>query len=54
MLQQKTPGDYVLATNETHTVRQFVEAALRNLELQFAGRARALMKRDIMQKRDSF
>ena len=27
MLQQNEPGDYVLATNETHTVREFVNAA---------------------------
>ncbi len=27
MLQQDRPGDYVLATNETHTVREFVEEA---------------------------
>lgn len=27
ILQQEKPGDYVLATNETHTVRQFVEQA---------------------------
>ncbi len=27
MLQQDKPGDYVLATNETHTVREFVERA---------------------------
>jgi GDPmannose 4,6-dehydratase len=27
MLQQEQPDDYVLATNETHTVREFVEAA---------------------------
>ena len=27
MLQQDKPDDYVLATNETHTVREFVEAA---------------------------
>lgn len=27
MLQQDTPGDYVLATNETHTVREFAELA---------------------------
>ena len=27
MLQQDNPGDYVLSTNETHTVREFVEAA---------------------------
>lgn len=31
MLQQETPGDYVLATGETHTVREFVEEAFRNL-----------------------
>ena len=31
MLQQDTPGDYVLATNETHTVREFVEAAFQEL-----------------------
>jgi GDP-mannose 4,6-dehydratase len=27
MLQQEAPDDYVLATNETHTVREFVEKA---------------------------
>ena len=31
MLQQDTPGDYVLATNETHTVREFVEASFEEL-----------------------
>ena len=31
MLQQDTPGDYVRATNETHTVREFVEAAFQEL-----------------------
>ncbi len=29
MLQQKVPDDYVLATNEIHTVREFVEEAFR-------------------------
>jgi GDPmannose 4,6-dehydratase len=27
MLQQETPDDYVLATNETHSVREFIEKA---------------------------
>jgi len=27
MLQQETPGDYVIATNETHSVREFLELA---------------------------
>ena len=31
MLQQEKPGDYVLATGETHTVREFVEEAFGNL-----------------------
>lgn len=31
MLQQDKPGDYVLATNQTHTVREFVEAAFAEL-----------------------
>ena len=31
MLQNEVPGDFVLAANETHTVRQFVEAAFEEL-----------------------
>ena len=27
ILQQETPDDFVIATNETHTVREFVEKA---------------------------
>lgn len=34
MLQQDKPDDYVLATNETHTVREFVEAAFDELGIQ--------------------
>jgi len=34
MLQKDTPGDYVLATNETHTVREFVEAAFGELGIE--------------------
>ena len=34
MLQQDKPDDYVLATNETHTVREFVEAAFEELGIQ--------------------
>lgn len=33
MLQQDKADDYVLATNETHTVREFVEAAFRELDI---------------------
>ena len=34
MLQQDSCGDYVLATNETHTVREFVEEAFANLGIE--------------------
>ncbi len=35
MLQQDTPDDYVLATNETHTVREFVEEAFAHVGLDW-------------------
>ena len=38
ILQQEKPQDYVLATNETHTVREFVELALLKLELKLNGK----------------
>lgn len=34
MLQQEKPGDYVLSTDETHTVREFVEAAFEEVGIQ--------------------
>ena len=34
MLQLDKPGDYVLATNETHTVREFVEIAFANVGVE--------------------
>lgn len=34
ILQNDKPGDFVLATNETHTVRQFVEAAFGELGIE--------------------
>jgi len=32
MLQQKNPDDYVLATGETHSVKEFIELAFRELD----------------------
>lgn len=29
MLQQESPDDYVIATGETHTIREFLETAFR-------------------------
>ena len=39
MLQQETPDDFVLATNEYHSVREFVECAFREkgIELEWKG-----------------
>lgn len=39
MLQADAPSDYVLATNETHTVREFTEIAFKKagIELEFKG-----------------
>lgn len=34
ILQQDKPGDYVLATNETHTVREFVELAFKEVGVE--------------------
>jgi len=40
MLQQEKPDDYVLATGETHTVREFVEKAFKvvNIEIKWMGK----------------
>jgi GDPmannose 4,6-dehydratase len=35
MLQQPTPGDYVIATGETHSVREFAELAFSFLNLDY-------------------
>jgi GDPmannose 4,6-dehydratase len=35
MLQRDDPDDYVLATNETHTVREFVEEAFSQVDLDW-------------------
>jgi len=39
ILQQETPGDYVIATGETHTVREFVDLTFKHLglELEWTG-----------------
>lgn len=39
MLQQESPEDFVIATGETHSVREFVEAAFRyvNKEIVWEG-----------------
>lgn len=38
MLQQDKPDDYVLATGETHSVREFVEAAFAHIDIELEWR----------------
>lgn len=40
MLQQDNPGDYVIATGETHSVREFVEVAFKHasIDLEWKGK----------------
>jgi GDPmannose 4,6-dehydratase len=35
MLQQDQPDDYVVATNETHTVKEFIEETFARLDLDW-------------------
>jgi GDPmannose 4,6-dehydratase len=35
MLQQEEPNDYVIATGETHSVREFCDLAFRALDLDY-------------------
>jgi GDPmannose 4,6-dehydratase len=35
MLQQENPGDFVIATGESHTVREFLHAAFSHLDLEW-------------------
>ncbi len=41
MLQQDTPGDYVIATGESHSVREFIEQAFHcvNVEIEWEGKS---------------
>lgn len=42
MLQHKEPDDFVLATNETHTVREFVEEVAKNLGMNLVWKGKGL------------
>jgi GDPmannose 4,6-dehydratase len=42
MLQHDTPGDYVLATNETHSVREFVEPSFAQIGVEIEWRGKGV------------
>lgn len=50
MLQQDKPDDYVLATNETHTVREFVETAFAQLDIRLRWEGEGIHEKGIDQQ----
>jgi len=50
MLQQKTPDDYILATNESHSVREFVEEAAKVLGMNIVWKGKGLKEKGINKK----
>lgn len=47
MLQQKTPDDYILATNETHTVREFVEESGKIFGMNIVWKGKGLKEKGV-------
>ena len=50
MLQQKQPDDYVVATGETHSVREFIEAAFRCAGIRTGWKGKGLREKGIDRK----
>lgn len=50
MLQQEKPDDYILATGETHSIREFVETAAKLLDMEIIWQGRGLDEVGIDQK----
>ena len=50
MLQQDKPGDYVLATGETHSVKEFVDVAFQELDLELEWEGEGVKERGIEKK----
>lgn len=50
MLQQPKPDDYVIATNESHSVREFAEASAKHLGFDLAWRGKGLAEKGIDRK----
>jgi GDPmannose 4,6-dehydratase len=50
MLQQDKPDDYVIATGETHSVREFVEAACKTLNVQLEWQGKGVKEKGVDRK----
>ncbi len=48
ILQQRTPDDYVIATGETHSVREFVEMAFREAGIEIEWKGKGVNERGIV------
>ena len=54
ILQCPEPDDYILATGETHSVREFVEKAFAQIGVKIVWQGAGLMKRELMRNRAVF
>jgi GDPmannose 4,6-dehydratase len=50
MLQQEKPDDYVIATGETHSVREFVERACQVLDMELVWKGKGINEKGIDKK----
>lgn len=50
MLQQDKPDDYLLATNETHTVREFAEKSAKNLDFDLIWKGKGVNEKGLDKK----
>jgi len=50
MLQQSKPDDYILATNESHTVREFVEIAAKHFDYEIVWQNKGMEEKGIDKK----
>lgn len=50
MLQQKEPDDYVLATGETHTIREFIDETAKHLEIDLVWKGTGISEKGIDKK----
>ena len=50
MLQHKTPDDYILATNETHSIREFAEESAKHLGFEIEWKGKGAKEKGIDKK----
>lgn len=50
MLQQKEPEDFVLATGETHTVREFIEVAFKELDMELEWKGKGAKEQGVLKR----